>query len=67
MEYKLIRRAIENHVATVSLARTESLNAVNLELAIEILESFKELTALNDARVIILKSDARVFCAGIDL
>lgn len=67
MEFKLVKRKIEDHIAFLSLARVDSLNAVNLELATEILESVKELAAQSEARVIILKSDARVFCAGIDL
>lgn len=67
MEFKLVKRVIEDHIAFVSLARVDSLNAVNLELATEILETFRELDADNEARVIVLKSDARAFCAGIDL
>lgn len=67
MEFKLVKRTIEDHIAFLSLARVDSLNAVNLELATEILESFKELDADIETRVVILKSDARVFCAGIDL
>ncbi|MBN1663288.1 MAG: enoyl-CoA hydratase/isomerase family protein [Deltaproteobacteria bacterium] len=67
MEFKLVKRNMENHIAFLSLARVDRLNAVNRELAVEILESFKELDELGDVRVVILKSDARVFCAGLDL
>jgi len=67
MEFKFVRRKIEDHIAFLSLARVDRLNAVNLELAVEILESFKELAELDEARVIILKSEARIFCAGLDL
>ena len=67
MEFKLVKRKIEDHIAFLSLARVDRLNAVNLELAVEILESFKELAELDEVRVIILKSEARIFCAGLDL
>lgn len=67
MEYEMVKREIKDHVAFLSLARVDRLNAVNMELAMEIIESFKELDAQNEARVIILKSDARIFCAGLDL
>ena len=67
VEFKFIKRKIEDHIAFLSLARADRLNAINLELAVEILESFKELAELDEARVIILKSEARIFCAGLDL
>jgi enoyl-CoA hydratase len=67
MEYKLVKIKIVDHIAFLSLARLDSLNAVNQELATEIMESVKELDANNEVRVIVLKSDARIFCAGIDL
>lgn len=67
MDFKLVKRNIKDNIAYVSLARLDSLNAVNLELATEIFETFRELDADGEARVIILRSDARAFCAGIDL
>ena len=67
MEFKLVKRVIKDHIAFLSLARADRLNAVNHELALEILESFKALDKEDDARVVILKSDARIFCAGLDL
>jgi len=67
MEYKLVKIKIADHMAFLSLARLDSLNAVNSDLAGEIIESVKELDANNDVWVIVLKSDARIFCAGLDL
>lgn len=67
MSYKYIDLKIDNHVATVALARMEALNALNLELASEIASVFRELGDNEDVRAIILCSKARIFCAGLDL
>jgi enoyl-CoA hydratase len=65
--YKYIELTIENHVATVALARIDALNALSLEFAAEIASVFRELGADDDVRAIILYSKARIFCAGLDL
>jgi enoyl-CoA hydratase len=67
MTYKFIELDIKDYVATVSLARMESLNALSLELALEITDVFKKLGAMDEVRVAILQSKARIFCAGLDL
>ncbi len=67
MSYKYIDLKIENHVATVAMARVEALNALSLEFASEIAGVFRELGANEDVRAIIFCSKARIFCAGLDL
>ena len=67
MAYQWIEVGEENHVATVSLNRIKGLNALSYALATEITEVFRELAAKDDVRVIILKSNARIFSAGLDL
>ncbi len=67
MSYKFIELQVEDHVATVSLNRTESLNAINIAFAEEITRMFKELDTNDEVWVVILKSNARIFCAGLDL
>ena len=67
MSYKYIDLKIENHVATVAMARVEALNALSLEFASEIAGIFRELGANDDVRAIIFCSKARIFCAGLDL
>lgn len=67
MSYKYIDLKIENHVATVAMARVEALNALSLEFASEIAGVFRELGANDDVRAIIFCSKARIFCAGLDL
>ncbi len=67
MEYQWIEVTTEDHVATVALNRTKSLNALSLDFAKEIVEVFTELSTMSDVWVIILKSNARIFTAGLDL
>jgi len=67
MSYKYIDLKIENHVATVAMARVDALNALSIEFASEIAGVFRELGANDDFRAIIFCSKARIFCAGLDL
>jgi enoyl-CoA hydratase len=67
MTYKYIELEIKDNIATVTMAREKSLNALSLEFAAEIAGVFKELGAMDEVRAIILKSKARIFCAGLDL
>jgi enoyl-CoA hydratase len=67
MEYHYVQVSIEHNVATVALNRTDALNALDVPLAADITESVRELNRRDDVRVIILKSNARIFCAGLDL
>jgi enoyl-CoA hydratase len=67
MEYKWIECVIEDHVALVSLNRVKTLNALSYELATEITEIFHELSENDHVWVVILKSNARIFSAGLDL
>ena len=67
MSYQNLEIAIEDHVATVTLARTESMNALSLSFTAEIAKAFRELGANDEVRVIVLASKAKAFCAGLDL
>jgi enoyl-CoA hydratase len=67
MTYKFIELEIKDYIATVTLAREKSLNALSLEFAAEIAAVFKSVGSMNDVRAVILKSKARIFCAGLDL
>jgi enoyl-CoA hydratase len=67
MTYKFIELEIKDYIATVTMAREKSLNALSLEFAAEIAGVFKALGAMDEVRVVILKSKARIFCAGLDL
>ena len=67
MTYKFIELDIKDYIATITMAREKSLNALSLEFASEIAGVFKTLGAMDEVRAIILQSKARIFCAGLDL
>ena len=67
MDYQNIKIEIADYVATMTLARVDSLNALSLDFATEISLAVQELIDMDEVRVIILHSDARIFCAGLDL
>ncbi|HPV50390.1 MAG TPA: enoyl-CoA hydratase-related protein [Smithellaceae bacterium] len=65
--YKTLEVTVNNHVATVALNRVDNLNALNFELAKDIADVFHSLDNEDDVWVVILKSNARIFTAGLDL
>ncbi|MFT5489453.1 MAG: methylglutaconyl-CoA hydratase [Paracoccaceae bacterium] len=54
-------------VATVSLNRPDVRNAMNPEMIGEITTAFEAFNADNDVRVIVLRGEGSIFCAGGDL
>lgn len=67
MTHAFIELSVEDHIATLALNRTESLNAISLAFAEELTNVMRELNNREDVRVIILRSSARGFCSGLDL
>ena len=63
-----VRLVIDQHVATVTLARPEALNAVDLQTESELQRIWAELEHNRDVRVIVLTGEGeRAFCVGADL
>jgi crotonobetainyl-CoA hydratase len=63
-----VRLTIDQHVATVTLARPEALNAVDLETESELQRIWNELERNRDIRVVVLTGEGeRAFCVGADL
>jgi enoyl-CoA hydratase len=65
--YQYIMVKTEQHVATVTLNRPESLNAVSGELHHELERIWVDLADDDEADVIILTGAGRAFCAGGDI
>lgn len=55
------------HTAVLTLDRPERLNAMSIELVIELDEKFHEVAADNDVYVVVLTGAGRAFCSGLDL
>jgi methylglutaconyl-CoA hydratase len=54
-------------VATVSLARSDSRNALNATLISDLTKCFGELTEDESVRVVVLTGEGPIFCAGADI
>src|SRR5215207_3279226 len=65
--YENLRRTDEGLVATLSLARPESRNALDAALIAEITRCFGELAEDDDVRVVVLTGEGPIFCAGADI
>ena len=64
MSYQNLEIAIEDHVATVTLARTDSMNALSLSFTAEIAQAFRELGANDEVRAIVLAAGQRPSAPG---
>jgi len=67
MSYKTIILNIENGIATLTLNRPESYNALSLELAGELLEVVLECDENGSVKVLIITGAGKAFCAGGDV
>jgi enoyl-CoA hydratase/carnithine racemase len=68
MAPKFVELAIADHVATITLARPEELNAISSAVADELAGAFLEAGADHDTWVVVLTAAGdRSFCAGADL
>lgn len=56
-----------DHVAVVTLDRPERLNALSIDLAIELDRTLREVGDDNTVRVLVLTGAGRAFCSGLDL
>ena len=65
---ELVKVSIEDGVATVMLNRPEVMNAINLPLRERLMETFAEVDANRDVRVVVITGAGdRAFCVGADL
>ncbi len=55
------------HVTVVCLNRPERLNAMSIELCLELREALERTGDDNDCRIVVLTGAGRAFCSGLDL
>jgi len=62
-----INYEVDNRIAYITLNRPEKRNAFNRELVSELKEAFTQAEKDDMVKVIVLKAEGKVFCAGADL
>ncbi len=67
MNYNFIKTLVEKHVFTLILARAEKRNAFTPTMVNEINHALTEADKNKEVRVVIVKAEGPVFCAGMDL
>ncbi len=55
------------HVSVVRLNRPERLNAMSIELCLELRDTLEQIGRDNDCWIIVLTGSGRAFCSGLDL
>jgi len=67
MEYKMLKYAVEDKVATITLDWAPTLNALDMNLSLELEAALKEAEKAEDVKVIVLTGAGRAFCGGGDI
>ena len=65
--YETLILSVADHVATLTLNRPDSRNALNLQMCRDIVSACEFAGADSNIRVMLIKSAGSVFCAGADL
>lgn len=66
MSFETVEYSIENNVAIVKMDRPDALNALSIQLCLDLRAAFEKAFA-DDARAVILTGSGRAFCSGGDL
>ena len=66
-ELKSLKVELKDHIAHVVLNRPEALNSMNIDFWREFHDVIAQIDAQAEARVIVLSSTGKHFCAGMDL
>ena len=64
---RVVDLAVQDGVATVTLNRPEAMNALNLALKEQLLDTLRRVADDTDVRCVVLTGKGRAFCVGQDL
>jgi len=67
MPYQTLNVDIDDHLATISLNRPDAYNAINLQLARELLDATTQVDEDPDVRCVVVTGVGKAFCAGGDV
>jgi enoyl-CoA hydratase/carnithine racemase len=67
MEYDYLKFELEGAIGVITLNRPEKRNALSLELLQELDALLTKIGSSNDIRVVVIKGEGKVFCAGHDI
>ena len=67
MQHETILVEKRDEVAIITLNRPEKLNAVNLEMRMEVLGTLEDVAVDDDIRAVVFTGAGRAFCAGADI
>ncbi|HPV50412.1 MAG TPA: enoyl-CoA hydratase/isomerase family protein, partial [Smithellaceae bacterium] len=66
-EYTTITYEIKGPVCTITLNRPDKYNAINREMAAELLDAFRQVRDEAGVAVVVLTGAGKAFCTGGDL
>lgn len=66
MSFETVEYKFENNVATVTMNRPDALNALSLQLTVDLDAAFRK-AIVDGARAVLLTGNGRAFCSGGDL
>ncbi|UCD86891.1 MAG: enoyl-CoA hydratase/isomerase family protein, partial [Desulfobacterales bacterium] len=67
MSYDCLKFDMEDGIGSITLNRPEKRNALSLELLKELNALLTSISGNSDVRVVIIKGEGKVFCAGHDI
>ena len=67
MAYNAILYQIENNILTITLNRSEHMNAFTVEMANELIDAVNRASEDDEVRAIVVTGAGKAFCAGMDL
>ncbi len=67
MDYEMIRLAVEDRIATLTLNRPDALNAMSPQLVGEFTDAVSNVGKMDEVKALVVRGGGRAFCAGADL